>query len=179
MPLRIFGSRALSGANVVVFCLGGSVFAMWYFVSLYLQQVLGYSPIEAGVAFLPMPITIAACTQAATRLTGRYGPGPVLAVGMALIAAGMLLFARVAADGGYASDVLAPALLCSAGIGFSFVPVTIAATDGVRPDGGRARLRAGQHVAPDGRLGRARAARHRRHAAHRGARAATCRGSRR
>ena len=93
VPLRIFGSRALSAANVVVFCLGGSVFAMWYFVSLYLQQVLGYSPIEAGFAFLPMPLTIAACTQAATRLTGRYGPGPVLAVGMALIAVGMLLFA--------------------------------------------------------------------------------------
>jgi len=131
VPLRIFASRALSGANVVVFCLGGSVFAMWYFVSLYLQQVLGYSPIEAGVAFLPMPITIAACTQAATRMTSRYGAGPVLAAGMALIAAGMLLFARIAPDGDYLSDVLGPALLCSAGIGFSFVPVTIAATNGV------------------------------------------------
>jgi EmrB/QacA subfamily drug resistance transporter len=131
VPLRIFGSRALSAANVVVFCLGGSAFAMWYFVSLYLQQVLGYTPIEAGLAFLPMPLTIAACTQAATRLTGRHGPGPVLAVGMGLIAAGMVLFARVAVDGGYTSDVLAPALLCSAGIGFSFVPVTIAATTGV------------------------------------------------
>jgi EmrB/QacA subfamily drug resistance transporter len=131
VPLRIFASRALSGANVVVFCLGGSVFAMWYFVSLYLQQVLGYSPIEAGVAFLPMPITIAACTQAATRLTSRYGAGPVLAFGMSAIAAGMLLFARMPSDGEYLADVLGPALLCSAGIGFAFVPVTIAATNGV------------------------------------------------
>jgi hypothetical protein len=94
--------------------------------------VLGYSPIEAGLAFLPMPLTIAACTQVATRLTGRVGPGPVLAGGMALIALGMLLFARVDAHGSYAADVLAPALLCSAGIGFAFVPVTIAATAGVR-----------------------------------------------
>ena len=132
VPLRIFASRLLSGANVVVFCLGGSVFAMWYFVSLYLQQVLGYSPIEAGLAFLPMPLTIAACTQAATRLTGRVGAGPVLAAGMGTIALGMLLFTRVPPDGGYLSDVLAPALLCAAGIGFSFVPVTIAATAGVR-----------------------------------------------
>jgi EmrB/QacA subfamily drug resistance transporter len=131
VPLRIFASRALSGANVVVFCLGGSVFAMWYFVSLYLQQVLGYSPIEAGLAFLPMPLTIAACTQAATRLTGRLGPGPVLAGGMGLIATGMLLFTAIDADGHYASDVLVPSLLCAAGIGFSFVPVTIAATTGV------------------------------------------------
>jgi EmrB/QacA subfamily drug resistance transporter len=132
VPLRIFASRLLSGANVVVFCLGGSVFAMWYFVSLYLQQVLGYSPIEAGVAFLPMPLTIAACTQAATRLTGRLGAGPVLAAGMAMVAVGMLLFTRIASDGTYLSDVLAPSLLCAAGIGFSFVPVTIAATAGVR-----------------------------------------------
>jgi EmrB/QacA subfamily drug resistance transporter len=131
VPLRIFASRLLSGANVVVFCLGGSVFAMWYFLSLYLQQVLGYSPIEAGFAFLPMPLTIAACTQAATRLTGRIGAGPVLAAGMAMIALGMLLFTRLTSDGSYASDVLVPSLLCAAGIGFSFVPVTIAATAGV------------------------------------------------
>jgi EmrB/QacA subfamily drug resistance transporter len=131
VPLRIFASRALSGANIVVFCLGGSVFAMWYFVSLYLQQVLGYSPIEAGLAFLPMPLTIAACTQAATRLTGRLGAGPVLAGGMGLIATGMLLFTAIDADGTYARDVLVPSLLCAAGIGFSFVPVTIAATAGV------------------------------------------------
>jgi EmrB/QacA subfamily drug resistance transporter len=132
VPLRIFASRLLSGANVVVFCLGGSVFAMWYFLSLYLQQVLGYSPIEAGLAFLPMPRTIAASTQAATRLTGRLGAGPVLAAGMGMIALGMLLFTGLASDGGYASDVLAPSLLCAVGIGFSFVPVTIAATAGVR-----------------------------------------------
>ena len=131
VPLRIFASRILTGANIVVFCLGGSVFAMWYFLSLYLQQVLGYSPIDAGLAFLPMPLTIAACTQAATRLTGRFGAGPVLAGGMALIAAGMLLFTRIGPDGTYVSDVLVPSMLCAAGIGFAFVPVTIAATAGV------------------------------------------------
>jgi EmrB/QacA subfamily drug resistance transporter len=131
VPLRIFASRVLSGANVVVFCLGGSVFAMWYFLSLYLQQVLGYSPIEAGLAFLPMPLTIAACTQSATRLTTRIGAGPVLAAGMGLIALGMLLFTGLEPHGSYLADVLVPSLLCSAGIGFSFVPVTIAATAGV------------------------------------------------
>jgi EmrB/QacA subfamily drug resistance transporter len=132
MPLRLFASRGLSSANVVVFCLGAAAFAMWYFVTLYLQQVLGYSPIQAGLAMLPMPIAIAACTQAATRLTGRIGPGPVLAAGMALIGAGMLLFARMPVDGHWAVDVLPAGLLSAAGIGFSFVPVTIAATAGVR-----------------------------------------------
>ena len=165
VPLRIFAlARCCPGANVVVFCLGGSVFAMWYFLSLYLQQVLGYSPIEAGLAFLPMPLTIAACTQAATRLTGRIGAGPVLAAGMALIALGMLLF--TAADRPTAATCptcSAPSLLCAAGIGFSFVPVTIAATAGRAPDRGGARVRARQHVAADGRLGRPRAARRGRH----------------
>jgi hypothetical protein len=105
---------------------------MWYFVTLYLQNVLDYSPIEAGLAMLPMPIVIAACTQAATRLTGRVGPGRVLAGGMGLIGLGMLLFARLPVDGHWASDVLPAGVLTAAGIGFSFVPVTIAATAGVR-----------------------------------------------
>ncbi|MCW3038157.1 MAG: transporter, partial [Solirubrobacterales bacterium] len=131
MPLRIFASRPLTAANVVVFCMGGAAFAMWYFVSLYLQKVLGYAPIKTGLAFLPMTLAIVLCSQLASRLTGRLGPGPVLAVGMTSIAFGMLLFTGVSADGGYLADVLVPSLLCAAGIGFSFVPVTIAATAGV------------------------------------------------
>ena len=131
VPLRIFRSRPVSGANVVVFCLGAAVFAMWYFVSLYLQQVLGFSPLGAGLALVVMPLTIALCTQAAIRLTGRFGPGPVLAGGMTLIGTGMLVFSGVDADGSWAADVCLPALMTSAGIGFAFVPVTIAATSGV------------------------------------------------
>jgi len=131
MPLRIFASRALSGANLVVFCLGATGFAMWYFVSLYLQQVLGYTPIEAGLAFLPMPIVIGVSTRIASRWTGQYGPGPVLGFGMALIAAGMFGFSGVSAGGTYLADVLWPSLVTAAGIGFSFVPATIAATTGV------------------------------------------------
>jgi EmrB/QacA subfamily drug resistance transporter len=131
MPLRIFASRPLTAANLVIFCMGGAVFAMWYFVSLYLQEVLGYSPLRTGLSFLPMTLTIVACSQLASRLTGRLGPGPVLGVGMTLITTGMLLFTFVSADGGYRADVLVPSLLAAAGIGFSFVPVTIAATTGV------------------------------------------------
>lgn len=131
MPLRIFSSRPLTAANIVVLCMGGASFAMWYFVSLYLQKVLGYSPIRAGLSFLPMTLAIVACSQVASRLTSRLGPGPVLAAGMTSIAAGMLLFTGVSADGTYAGDVLLPSLLCAAGIGLSFVPVTIAATTGV------------------------------------------------
>nr|WP_267128345.1 MFS transporter [Baekduia soli] len=78
VPLRIFRSRAVSGANIVVLCMGGAVFAMWYFVSLYLQEILGLDPIEAGLAFLPMTAAIIGTSQLAGRLTGRLGPGVVL-----------------------------------------------------------------------------------------------------
>jgi EmrB/QacA subfamily drug resistance transporter len=133
LPLRLFRSRHLSSANFVVFMLGCSAFAMWYFVSLYLQQVLGYSPIEAGLAFLPMASLIAVASTFSGRVAGRIGAGPVLAVGMGMIAAGMLIFGRVPVDGTYVSDVLLPSFLVAIGIGLAFVPVTIAAMAGVEP----------------------------------------------
>jgi EmrB/QacA subfamily drug resistance transporter len=133
MPLRIFRSRPLSGANAVVFLLGAGMFGMWFFVSLYLQQVLGYSPLEAGLAFLPMTLTIVVGSTIASRLTARRGAKPLLVVGMALQAIGLLLFSGVSPHGSYASDVLAPSLLVAAGLGTAFVPVTIAAMAGVSP----------------------------------------------
>src|SRR4051794_28519202 len=134
MPLRIFGSRTLTGANIVVFFLGSSVFAMWYFVSLYLQQVLGFSPIQAGLAFVPMTALIIVGSTIAGRLVNRVGAGPMLVVGMGLSAVGMALFSRVSPTGSYATDILFPSLLVAMGIGLSFVPVTIAAVAGARRD---------------------------------------------
>jgi predicted MFS family arabinose efflux permease len=137
VPPRIFGSRALAGATAVVFCLGATAISMWFFVSLYVQRVLGFSALQAGLTFLPMSLTIVACTQAASRLAGRCGPGRVLAVGMTLLGAGMLLFSRIEPGGSWAADVLVPSLLCAAGIGCSFVSTTIAATSSVaRRDSG-------------------------------------------
>ncbi|MFL5887015.1 MAG: MFS transporter [Thermoleophilaceae bacterium] len=133
VPLRVFGSRTLTGANVVVFLLGSAVFAMWYFVSLYMQQVLGYTPIESGLAFLPMTAMIIIGSAIAGKLTNRVGAGPMLVVGMGLQAAGMALFSGISADGTYAGDILVPSILVSTGIGLSFVPVTIAAMSGARP----------------------------------------------
>jgi EmrB/QacA subfamily drug resistance transporter len=139
VPLRIFKSRPVTGANIVVLCMGASAFAMWYFLSLYLQQVLGDDPIEAGLSFVPMTLTIVVASQLASRGTSRVGPGLVLTFGMALIAIGMLGLSQVDADGTYWKDVLVPSVITAAGIGFSFVPVTIAATQGVRgPEAGLA-----------------------------------------
>src|SRR5690242_1250696 len=134
MPLHVFAVRSVAVANIVVFFLGCAVFAMWYFASLYLQQVLGFSPIEAGVAFLPMTAAIATASTFAGRLSGRLGPGRVLTAGMTLIALGMVGFSFVRAGGGYWSDVFAPSIVTATRIGFSFVPITIAGVAGVRRD---------------------------------------------
>jgi EmrB/QacA subfamily drug resistance transporter len=131
MPLRIYASRTLSAANVVVLFVGAASFAMWFFVSLYLQEVLGYSAIKAGLAFLPMTLCIVGGSVLASRYVLRIGAKPMLIAGMLAQAAGLILFTRVAVNGGYFSDVLAPSLLVAIGIPFSFVPSTIAATQGV------------------------------------------------
>ena len=133
MPLRIFASRMLSGANLTMFLLGAAMFGMWFFVSLYVQQVLGYSPLEAGLAFLPMTLSIVLGSMLASRAVDRVGVKSLLAAGMAIQAIGLLLFATVSPEGTYLGDVLAPSLLVAGGIGMSFVPVTIAAVAGVAP----------------------------------------------
>jgi EmrB/QacA subfamily drug resistance transporter len=139
MPLRIFLSRTLTAANLVVFALGSSVFAMWYFISLYLQEVLGFTPIEAGLSFVPMTGAIIVASTFAGRLAARVGPGRILTLGMSLIAVGMLLFTRISATGSYLGDVLVPGVITTTGLGLAFVPVTITAVAGVdRADAGLA-----------------------------------------
>jgi MFS family permease len=117
VPLGIFRSRTLTAANLVVFLLGCSVFAMWYFVSLYLQQVLGYTPIETGLCFLPMTGAIIIASTFAARLSARLGPGPILTLGMTLIGIGMLLFTGLSPHGSFVSDVLVPGVFTTTGLG--------------------------------------------------------------
>ena len=133
MPLRIYASRTLSAANAVVLLVGAAVFAMWFFLSLYLQQVLGYSPLKAGFAFLPMTLCIVAGSTLASRAVTRVGPKPLLVAGMTAQAIGLILFAQISPDGSYLGEVLVPSLLVAIGIGLAFVPVTIAAVAGVAP----------------------------------------------
>ena len=131
VPLDVFAIRSVTAANIVVFFMGSAVFAMWYFVTLYLQRVLGYSAIQTGFAFLPMTAGIAIASTIAGRLAARVGAGRILSVGMTLIALGMLGFSFVSPGGSFASDVLVPGVVTAFGLGFSFVPVTIAGTAGV------------------------------------------------
>ncbi len=131
VPFTFFADRTRTGANIVGLLVGASLFSMFFFISLYMQQVLGYSPIKAGLSYLPLALSIMVAAGIASQLVTRIGFKPVLATGMALIAAGLLWFSQVPVDGAFASDILGPSLLAAFGLGFSFVPVTIAAVSSV------------------------------------------------
>jgi EmrB/QacA subfamily drug resistance transporter len=133
VPLRVFSNHLLRTANLVVLALSAALFPMWYLATLYLQEVLHFGALDAGLAFLPMALTIMAGASQAGLLVARFGAGRVLAAGLALFAAGLALFARVNADGGYVTDFLLPGVLASAGIGLAVVSSTIAATATAEP----------------------------------------------
>jgi EmrB/QacA subfamily drug resistance transporter len=131
MPLRIFASRTLTAANLVVFTIGAASFAMWYFLTLYLQQVQGYSPLKTGLTFLPMTLCIVLGSTIASRVVDRVGGKRVLVTGMALQAIGLLLLTDISAGGSWAGELLIPTLLVALGIGLAFVSGTISAVGGV------------------------------------------------
>jgi len=131
MPLRVFGMARLRAANLIVFLLYAAVFAIWFFLSLYLQQVLHYDPLQTGLRFLPMTLAIVATSSLAPRLVGAFGERRVLTAGMLCAAAGLLLLTGVRAGGSYSADVLPGGLLAAMGLGLSLVPATIAAVAGV------------------------------------------------
>jgi EmrB/QacA subfamily drug resistance transporter len=131
VPFSIFRIRTLTGANVVGVLVGASLFSMFFFISLYMQQVLGYSAIHAGLSYLPLALTIMASAGIASGLVTKVGYKPVLAVGLLFIVAGLAWFSRISVGGSFTSDILGPSLLAAAGLGFSFVTTTIAAVSGV------------------------------------------------
>jgi EmrB/QacA subfamily drug resistance transporter len=134
MPFSIFRLRTLRGANIVGLLIGMSLFSMFFFISLYLQNVLHDSPIKAGISYLPLAVGIILSAGAASQLVTRLGFKPPLIAGLLFIACGLLWFAQVPATGGsFAADVLGPSLLAAVGLGFAFVPVTIAAVTGTEP----------------------------------------------
>ena len=134
-PLMRFGilqNRTLSGANVAGFILGTSLFSMFLMLTLYMQQVLGYSAMKTGVSYLAVAGTAIIWSAVASQLVTRIGVKPVLVVGMGMLTAGLLSFTQVSVGGSYVSDLLPGFLLTGVGIGFSFVPISIAALAGVK-----------------------------------------------
>jgi EmrB/QacA subfamily drug resistance transporter len=131
VPFRLFRVRTVTGANIVGLLLGASLFSMFFFISLYMQQVLGYSPIHTGLSYLPLAVTIIVAAGVGGQFVTRFGLKPVLSAGMALTAAGLVWFSRVSVGGGFMGDILGPSLLAALGLGFGFVTSTIAAVSGV------------------------------------------------
>ena len=134
MPLGIFRLRTLRGADSVALLIGMSLFSMFFFVSLYMQQVLHYSALKAGLSYLPLALGIILSAGLASTAVTRVGFKPVLVSGLLFVAGGLYWFSKVPPTGGrFAADVLGPSLLAAVGLGLSFVPVTIAAVTGTRP----------------------------------------------
>jgi EmrB/QacA subfamily drug resistance transporter len=130
---RIFRSRTLTGSNLVGLLLGASLFSMFFFATLYMQQVLGYGPIKTGLSYLPLTAGIILSAGIGSQVATRIGFKPVLIAGMALTTIGLVWWSRISPDGSYLSDVLGPSVVAALGLGFSFVPVTIGAVAGVQP----------------------------------------------
>jgi EmrB/QacA subfamily drug resistance transporter len=134
VPFRIFRMRTLTGANVVGLLVGAALFAMFFFLSRYMQQVLGYSALKAGLSYLPLAVAIIASAGGASVLVTKLGFKPVLLTGMGLIAVALVWFAQVPVDGNYVTDLLGPMVIAAVGLGFAFVPVTIAAVSNISAD---------------------------------------------
>jgi EmrB/QacA subfamily drug resistance transporter len=130
-PLGFFRNRTPTSANVLSILIAASLFSMFFFISLYMQRVLGFSALEAGLAYLPLAGMIVVSAGVASQAVERIGVKPALVTGMALVAVALVWFSQVDADGSYVADVLGPSIVAGIGLGFAFVPVTIAAVTGV------------------------------------------------
>jgi EmrB/QacA subfamily drug resistance transporter len=131
MPFSIFRIRTVAAANISGLILGTVTFSMFLMLTLYMQQVLTYSPLKTGVAYLAVAGTAILWSGVAASLVNRIGVKPVIAAGMGFLTAGLLYFTQVSVGGSYVGDLLPGFLLIAVGLGFSFVPISIAALAGV------------------------------------------------
>ncbi|HEY3955741.1 MAG TPA: MFS transporter [Streptosporangiaceae bacterium] len=131
VPFGLFGLRSVAGANLAMLPVGAAFFSVWYFLSLYFQDVLGYSALRAGLAFIPMALAVIAGAQASPRLLPRAGRRALLAAGMLLAAGGFAWLAQMPAHGSYLAHVLVPGCIVALAIGLLFTPLASVATTGV------------------------------------------------
>src|SRR5437773_2321637 len=131
VPLRIFSNRGLAASDATMLVVAAALFGMFFFLTLYLQQVLGYSALKTGIAYLPLTLTLIGASALASRLVDRFTPKPVLSAGLLVSTAGFVLLTRVSGHADYASHVLPAMIVLGAGMGMAFVPITIAAHNGV------------------------------------------------
>jgi EmrB/QacA subfamily drug resistance transporter len=131
VPLRIFRRRTLTGANIIGFMLGTMIFGMFFLLSLYMQQVLGFSALKTGIGYLAVALTAIVASAAAQALVTKTGVKPALIGGLALIGGGLVLFTQISPTGSYFTDLFPGFIILGIGLGFTFVPISIAALAGV------------------------------------------------
>jgi EmrB/QacA subfamily drug resistance transporter len=131
VPFGIFRKRTITGTNIVALLVAMALFSMFFFISLYMQQVLGYSAIKSGLSYLPLTAGIIISAGVASSLVTKFGFKPILTTGLVLTAIGLVWFSQVDVGGSYLGDILFPSLIAAVGLGFAFVPMTIAAVSGV------------------------------------------------
>jgi EmrB/QacA subfamily drug resistance transporter len=131
VPFVFFRNLNVSAANATMFATGAAIIGLFYFLSLYMQKVLGYSAIKAGTSQLPLAVGIIVAAGMASPLVAHLGLRRVLTAGLALFAGGLISFAQLPVNGSYLADLLGPSLLIALGLGFAFVPITILAETGV------------------------------------------------
>ncbi|HET6876171.1 MAG TPA: DHA2 family efflux MFS transporter permease subunit [Jatrophihabitans sp.] len=149
LPLRVVLDRNRGGAYLVMLIVGAGMFGMFYFVTFFVQQVIGFSPLRAGLAFLPVSAVIGVTSGLMTKLMPKYGPKPIILAGTILLTVAMFWYARVNADSGYSNLFLPGMIVMAIGMGCIFVPLTTVAVSRVRnTDAGvaSAMLNVGQQV---------------------------------
>ena len=127
LPLRLLADRTRAGANLALVCTGAALFGMFFFLTLFLQEIWGYSAVTAGLAYLPMTAAIGIASGLSAQLAPRIGARPVLAAGSVLLGGGLLWLSRLSVHGQFAVVVLGPSVVAGAGLGLLFVPLTLGA----------------------------------------------------
>ena len=133
-PLRLFADSQRSASYAARLLLVGGLFGMFFFATQYLQLILGFSPVQAGLAFLPMTVLLFGVSRLAARLLGRFAPVPLALAGIVPVIAGMAWLSRISPGTAYLPGVLGPMILFGVGMGLAMVPLTTAALAGVRPE---------------------------------------------
>jgi MFS family permease len=131
MPFHIFRVRTVAGANAVGALLGAVIFANFFLLTLYVQDILGYSALKTGLTFLATAGTAVLAAGVAQALTTKFGAKPIIIIGLTLLTAAMVWYSQIPEHGSYATDLLPGYLMVGVGIAFAFVPVSIAALAGV------------------------------------------------
>jgi EmrB/QacA subfamily drug resistance transporter len=127
LPMRVLRSRDRTGSYLIMLCVGTALFGMFFFLTLFIQEVWGYSPLKTGVAYLPMVAVMMAASGVASQLVNRIGARPLMLAGASIMTGGMFWLSRISEHSHYASGLLGPMLVTAAGLGLIFVPLSLVA----------------------------------------------------